>query len=112
LQGQRRYRRRIDGAEDSTLVDAESGVVASPLTEAAAVAIARTDREVSPAVIAVKRIERDPPIEYRGQPLPAWCISFGPLLVAFAVTGLVAVLSGWALWVVRLLRRWSLAASR
>jgi uncharacterized iron-regulated membrane protein len=141
----------VKGISDSALVDAESGVVVSPLTEAAAVAIARTDREGSPAVIAVQKIERDSPIEYRGQPLPAWCISFGdaetthvyvdartgvirarrnsawrrydffwmlhtmdyrgrddfnhPLLVAFAATGLVAVLSGWALWVVRFIRR-------
>ena len=141
----------LKGSSGSTLVDAESGAVISPLDEKTAVAIARADRDGTPAVGSVERIESDPPVEYRGQPLPAWRISFADpdathvyvdaqtglirarrnsawrrydffwmlhtmdyrgrddfnhaLLIAFAITGLVAVLSGWTLWGVRVWRR-------
>lgn len=134
------------------LVDAVSGAVRPPLGEAEAVAVARADREGPPEVSSAELVERAAPMEYRGQPLPAWRVVFAdddqthvwvdattgqirarrnaawrrydffwmlhtmdyrgrddfnrPILVAFAATGLCAVLAGWALWGLRLSHRW------
>lgn len=44
----------------------------APIERAEAEAIARRDQPGAPAVVAVERVERDAPIEYRDKPLPAW----------------------------------------
>lgn len=61
--------------DGTALVDAETGAVLSPLPRDTAVAIARADRAGAPAVQAVTRIERDPPVEYREGALPAWQVA-------------------------------------
>jgi hypothetical protein len=59
-------------AGDTTLIDAATGEVLSPIVEAKAVALARADREGEPVVRRVSLVEAEPPIEYRSGPLPAW----------------------------------------
>ena len=51
--------------------DARNGALA-PVERAEAEAVARADQRETPAVVDAVFIERDPPIEYRDKPLPAW----------------------------------------
>lgn len=57
---------------DTTVIDAATGEVLSPIGEQKAVALALADREGDPAINNVSLVESEPPIEYRGGPLPAW----------------------------------------
>jgi uncharacterized membrane protein YkoI len=54
------------------LVDAKSGAVISPISEAMAKAIAQADRTTEPTIIEVSLVTENPEIEYRNKPLPAW----------------------------------------
>jgi hypothetical protein len=54
------------------LLDARTGSVQPPLSEADAVRLAKADFAAEVPVLSSRLIERDPPIEYRGRPLPAW----------------------------------------
>jgi uncharacterized iron-regulated membrane protein len=146
----------IRQGDGTTLVDAESGAVLSPLGRDTAIAIARADRAGQPEVLGATRIERDPPTEYREGALPAWQIAFAdgedthvyvaantgritarrndawrrfdffwmlhtmdyrdrddfnhPLLIAASAAALITLASGFALWGIRLRRRWRRAA--
>jgi hypothetical protein len=51
--------------------DARSGALA-PVDRAEAEAVARADQRETSAVLDAVYVERDPPIEYRDKPLPAW----------------------------------------
>jgi uncharacterized iron-regulated membrane protein len=66
----------VRGGTSTALVDARTGTVLSPIDHDLAMRIARADRSEPPAIAAVERIEAEPPIEYRGQPLPAWRVTF------------------------------------
>lgn len=61
--------------ERRLLVDARTG---HPLeiTREMASRIARADQSGSPAVQSITRIE-NAPVEYRGKPVPAWCVALG-----------------------------------
>lgn len=129
--------------------DARSGVE-RPVTEGEANAIAARDQTSHPAARVTTLVERDPHIEYRGKPLPAWHVllddgagtvvyidaltgevtarrndvwraydflwglhlmDYGqrdtrnhPLLAGTAILGLLTVVSGAVLWVVRAVR--------
>ncbi len=141
---------------DTTLIDAESGAVLSPLGRDTAIAIARADRAGQPEVLGATLIERDPPSEYREGALPAWQIAFAdgegthvyvaantgritarrndawrrfdffwmlhtmdyrdrddfnhPLLIGAAAAAVITLASGFALWAIRLRRRWRRAS--
>jgi hypothetical protein len=73
------------------LLDARTGAVLPPLSEPDAVRIAKADFAVDAPVLSSRLIERDPPIEYRGRPLPAWQIALQhpkqPRLYVSALTG-------------------------
>lgn len=62
-----------------------------PVDEAEARVIARRDQPNGPAVLSVTRVERDPHIEYRGKPLPAWRVVLddgaGTVVYVDAITG-------------------------
>lgn len=135
----------------TSLIDAQTGAPRSPVDQDTALAIALADRKGSPAVMGIERIETDPPVEYRGRPLPAWQVILAdgegthiyvaadsgritarrndawrrfdffwmlhtmdyagrddfnhPLLIGFALLGLLSAGSGMVLWGARLLRR-------
>lgn len=57
-------------------VDASSGERRDELSADEATQLARTDFAPEARVLSVVRIERDPPIEYRGKPLPAYQVVF------------------------------------
>ncbi len=63
------YRCKVGGRR--LRIDARSGREA-PVDSAEAEEIARNDQPGRPAVSAVTRVEKDPDIEYRSLPLPAW----------------------------------------
>ena len=134
----------------TSLIDARTGAPRSPVDRDTALAIALADRKGSPAVMSVERIEADPPVEYRGRPLPAWQVTLAdgegthiyvaadsgritarrndawrrfdffwmlhtmdysgrddfnhPLLMGFALLGLLSAGSGLVLWGARLRR--------
>lgn len=54
------------------IVAADSGEVLSPLPREEAERVALLDRVGEPTVIEAVLVESDPPVEYRGRPLPAW----------------------------------------
>lgn len=62
-----------------------------PVDEAEARAVASRDQPGSPKALSLSRIERDPHIEYRGKPLPAWRVLLddgaGTAVYVDAVTG-------------------------
>lgn len=64
----------LEHAGGPTLVDAERGERVT-IDAALAEAIARAD-QTSAQVAAVEPVADPPPIEYRGQPLPAWRVRF------------------------------------
>ena len=72
-------------------VDATSGAVRKEITSDEAVALAKLDFAPSAAVVSVRRIDRDAPIEYRGKPLPAFMVTFDhpkvPHVYVAAATG-------------------------
>ena len=80
-----------DGAK--ALYDAAGGGRLPALSREAAVAVARRDREGAPAVISATLLERDPEVEYRGRPLPAWRVVLadddGTHVYVDATTGVV-----------------------
>jgi uncharacterized iron-regulated membrane protein len=140
----------VQSGKRTRLVDARLGTVIT-IDEASARRIARADQQSNPSVRSATPIARDPPIEYRDKPLPAWAVQLDderntriyvdaatgrvtarrndlwrwfdffwslhimdygersdfnhPLLVVFAGLGVLTVLSGGTLWVVRRLRR-------
>lgn len=57
------------------LVDAQTGVTISPLTEAQARRIAAADFSGSGKIVSAALVEKDPHIEYRGA-LPVWRLQF------------------------------------
>ncbi|MCC7540676.1 MAG: peptidase M4, partial [Deltaproteobacteria bacterium] len=59
--------------ERRMLVDARTGRP-TEITREMASRIARADQSGSPAVQSITRIE-DAPVEYRGKPVPAWCVA-------------------------------------
>jgi uncharacterized iron-regulated membrane protein len=61
--------------QPARLVDAQTGVTISPLTEAQARRIAAADFSGPGKIASAALIERDPEIEYRGA-LPVWRIQF------------------------------------
>ncbi len=81
----------IHGDGHSSVVDATSGVVLTPIDQATATRIALRDRKGSPGILGVVRIEKDPPTEYRGRPLPAFQIEIddgeGTFIYVAADTG-------------------------
>lgn len=80
-------------AKDKPLcaVDAASGAVRKEITEDEAVALAKLDFSPTAAVASVRRIDRDPPLEYRGKPLPVFQVTFNhtkaPHIYVAASTG-------------------------
>ena len=58
----------------SVRVDARSGTLL-PITRDEAERVARDDQRGGPPVEAASLVERDPPIEYRDKPLPAWRVT-------------------------------------
>lgn len=70
--------------------DARSGAE-RPVDEAEAKVIASRDQPNAPRVLTITRVERDPHIEYRGKPLPAWRVVLddgaGTAVYVDAVTG-------------------------
>ena len=80
-------------AKDKPLcsVDAKTGSVAKEVTRDDAVALAKQDFLPQAVVADVRRIEREPPIEYRGKPLPAYVVTFdhpkAPHIYVAAATG-------------------------
>ena len=61
----------VTGSEGRVRLDARTGAVL-PVERDEAITIARRDQPRSPAVKAADKVERDPSIEYRDKPLPAW----------------------------------------
>ncbi|MGQ0741196.1 MAG: PepSY domain-containing protein [Alphaproteobacteria bacterium] len=68
------YEAGLDGG-GAALIDGRNGELISPLDEMAARAVAESDYAGTGTVGAVRLIEKDSHIEYRG-PLPVWQISF------------------------------------
>lgn len=66
---------RVQQGKVFTLVEADSGVVLSPLDAAAAQRIAAADYAGTGAVQSATLLTTEPPIEYRG-PLPVWQVHF------------------------------------
>jgi hypothetical protein len=66
---------RVQQGKVFTLVEADSGVVLSPLDAAAAQRIAAADYAGTGAVQSAMLLTAEPPIEYRG-PLPVWQVTF------------------------------------
>jgi hypothetical protein len=66
---------RVQQGKVFTLVEADSGVVLSPLDAAAAQRIAAADYAGTGAVQSATLLTAEPPIEYRG-PLPVWQVQF------------------------------------
>ncbi len=64
---------RPDGT--ATVYEADTGTLRGSITEAEAREIAQRDRVGRPAVLAVERVDSDPPVEYRGRSLPAWRVA-------------------------------------
>jgi hypothetical protein len=62
----------IRGSDGTALIDARSGEVRSPISEALARSIATSDRSGEVAVSSISSIDKDPPSEYRGGTVPAW----------------------------------------
>ncbi|MCS6915493.1 MAG: hypothetical protein RMK29_14735 [Myxococcales bacterium] len=60
-------------------LDAHTGAPA-PVERAEAEQTARRDQAGGPAVHSAVRVERDPPLEYRGRPLPAWRVQLADSL--------------------------------
>jgi uncharacterized iron-regulated membrane protein len=65
----------IRSAESVVVVDALNGHILSPIDSAMAKSIALRDRAVVPVVHSVVLLEDDPPMEYRGRPLPVWRVT-------------------------------------
>ncbi len=95
-------RRRHDGpvyecfdADDRALgaVHAETGAWIGSVSREQAIAIARADFRHAASVRTVELIDRDPPLEARGRPLPLWQIVFEhakePHIYVSAITGAV-----------------------
>jgi uncharacterized iron-regulated membrane protein len=62
-----------DSAErPRAVVDANTGSVTTRITEDQAVAIARADFEPDSGVTFVRYLDGDPPLEYRGGPMPVY----------------------------------------
>jgi uncharacterized iron-regulated membrane protein len=70
LQGRTVYEVRSSGRV--VVVDGVNGELLTPIDESTAVEIALHDRTGEPNVLSVSLVESDPPVEYRGRPLPAW----------------------------------------
>jgi uncharacterized iron-regulated membrane protein len=71
-----RWMWRLDSnGKPHTLIDAEAGLVVSPLDEAAARLIATKDFAGTGKIISAILIAKDPPIEYRST-LPVWQVTF------------------------------------
>lgn len=72
-------------------VDAQSGEVRAELSADEASALAKLDFQPDARVASVTRIDRDPPSEYRGRPLPAYAVAFehpkAPHIYVSAKTG-------------------------
>lgn len=68
------YEVRRDGG--TTLVDATTGTVLSPLPEALVAEVARGHYAGRGTLERVARLERDPPMEVRSAPLPLWRVDF------------------------------------
>ena len=66
---------RVQQGKAFTLVEADSGVVLSPLDAAAAQRIAAADYSGKGGVQSAMLLTAEPPIEYRG-PLPVWQVQF------------------------------------
>ena len=66
---------RVQQGKAFTLVEADSGVVLSPLDAAAAQRIAAADYAGTGVVQSATLLKAEPPIEYRG-PLPVWQVQF------------------------------------
>jgi uncharacterized iron-regulated membrane protein len=66
---------RVQQGKAFTLVEADSGVVLSPLAAAAAQRIAMADYAGKGGVQSATLLKVEPPIEYRG-PLPVWQVTF------------------------------------
>jgi uncharacterized iron-regulated membrane protein len=64
----------VRGRGSSALVDATTGAALS-IDQDLAIRIVRDDRAGSPPVATVAKIDSEPPIEYRGLPLPAWRVA-------------------------------------
>ena len=62
----------VQSPANSTLVDAVSGEVLSPISESMAMAIAQADRASETRVVNADFLTEDPEVEYREKPLPAW----------------------------------------
>lgn len=58
-------------------IDLRTGLVRPPLTADEAAALAERDFGGRAVARRVVLVERDPPIEYRGRPLPAWRVELG-----------------------------------
>ncbi|RMF76812.1 MAG: peptidase M4, partial [Acidobacteria bacterium] len=58
------------------VLDARTGAPAGLLDADRAARIAAADFRKPPAVASVELVETDPPLEYRGRPLPAWRVAF------------------------------------
>lgn len=73
------------------IVDAQTGAVRSEITADEATALAKLDFQPDAPIASVTRIERDPPSEYRGRPLPAYAVAFdhpkAPHIYVSAATG-------------------------
>ena len=54
------------------VVDAETGALASPITESDAVLVAASDFAPGASVLSVDLLEGQPPLEYRGNPMPVY----------------------------------------
>ncbi len=65
----------VRGEKRTVVVDAINGELLTPIKKATAVAVALADRLREAKVQSVALIKDDPPIEYRGRPLPAWKVS-------------------------------------
>lgn len=71
-----RWMWRLDSnGKPHTLIDAEAGLVVSPLDEKAARAIATSDFAGTGKIASATLIAKDPPIEYRST-LPVWQVTF------------------------------------
>lgn len=74
VDGRLAWRADVAG-KPSALIDDESGVVVSPLAEAAARRIAEADYAGDGKIVSATLIAADPPIEFRGD-LPVWQLVF------------------------------------
>lgn len=85
------YETYDDDGEATAVVDAGTGEVTLRISNDEAVQAARADFAPEAAVRSVRLVTADPPIEYRGKPLPAYEVIFDhpkePHLFVSAVTG-------------------------